>query len=68
MSFESEYENVNPSVNEDLGVGKLSITPQANKSAALQQAPPSSAQRKRYKWIEKNVYEVKLGLTIRKIL
>lgn len=48
MSFESEYENVNPSVNEDLGVGKLSITPQANKSAALQQAPPSSAQRKRY--------------------
>ncbi|KAI5709494.1 hypothetical protein M8J75_000687 [Diaphorina citri] len=46
MSFESEYENVTGVGDADLGVGKLTITP--SKSAALQQAPVSNAQRKRY--------------------
>ncbi|KAI5752221.1 hypothetical protein M8J77_014990 [Diaphorina citri] len=44
MSFESEYENVTGVGDADLGVGKLTITP--SKSAALQQAPVSNAQRK----------------------
>ncbi|KAL1463650.1 hypothetical protein WDU94_015386 [Cyamophila willieti] len=48
LTFESEYENVVPSTGEDLGVSKLNIAPVVNKSAALQQAPTSHAQRKRY--------------------